>query len=164
MITLEDSTVLADFINYQLEKPMAFKIDSTGRPVYQSRNDFGPPKNLRSVPQLADGQYGPFKHRLGAIKASLQSCLKYGFMDLMRTGSESLEYSKSSIGEALGNLAVGGSCLLFACLWSGYFLYKKPSHETNPILPHRLTASSPPILTSFHLINRNGYAPSQLIQ
>ncbi|KAF9247963.1 hypothetical protein DTO013E5_5078 [Penicillium roqueforti] len=33
---------------------MAFKIDSTGRPVYQSRNDFGPLKSLRSIPQLID--------------------------------------------------------------------------------------------------------------
>ncbi|KAE8154848.1 kinase-like protein [Aspergillus avenaceus] len=54
MVTFEDPTVLADFIDTQLEKPMAFKIDSTGRPVYQSCNDFGPLKGLRSVPQLVD--------------------------------------------------------------------------------------------------------------
>lgn len=46
--------MLADFMDFQLEKPMAFKTDSTGRPVYQSRNDFGPLKSLRSIPQLVD--------------------------------------------------------------------------------------------------------------
>ncbi|TQB69246.1 hypothetical protein MPDQ_002150 [Monascus purpureus] len=54
MVSFEDPTVLADFIDSQLEKPMVFKIDSTGRPVYQSRNDFGPLKGLRSIPQLVD--------------------------------------------------------------------------------------------------------------
>ncbi|KAJ9197368.1 hypothetical protein DTO164E3_5801 [Paecilomyces variotii] len=54
MVSFEDQTVLADFMDFQLEKPMAFKIDSTGRPVYQSRNDFGPLKSLRSIPQLVD--------------------------------------------------------------------------------------------------------------
>ena len=54
IVTFEDPTVLADFIDSQLENPMAFKIDSTGRPVYQSRSDFGPLKSLRSVPQLVD--------------------------------------------------------------------------------------------------------------
>jgi hypothetical protein len=32
---------------------MAFKVDSAGRPVYQSRNDFLL-KSLRSIPQLVD--------------------------------------------------------------------------------------------------------------
>ncbi|RAL15370.1 putative protein kinase [Aspergillus homomorphus CBS 101889] len=54
MVSFEDSAVLAEFMNSQLEQPMAFKIDSTGRPVYQSRNDFGPLKGLRSIPQLVD--------------------------------------------------------------------------------------------------------------
>ncbi|PIG79102.1 protein kinase domain protein [Aspergillus arachidicola] len=54
MVSFEDPTVLADFWKSQLEKPMAFKIDSTGRPVYQSRSDFGPLKSLRSIPQLVD--------------------------------------------------------------------------------------------------------------
>jgi hypothetical protein len=54
MVSFEDPTVLADFMDFQLEKPMAFKTDSTGRPVYQSRNDFGPLKSLRSIPQLVD--------------------------------------------------------------------------------------------------------------
>lgn len=34
MVSFEDSTVLADFIDSQLERPMAFKIDVVGRPVY----------------------------------------------------------------------------------------------------------------------------------
>lgn len=54
MVSFEDSTVLADFMDSQLEKLMAFKIDSMGRPVYQSCNDFGPLKSLRSIPQLVD--------------------------------------------------------------------------------------------------------------
>ncbi|CAG8947746.1 unnamed protein product [Penicillium salamii] len=54
MVSFEDPTVLADFMDSQLENPMAFKIDSAGRPVYQSRNDFGPLKSLRSIPQLVD--------------------------------------------------------------------------------------------------------------
>ncbi|GLB08725.1 hypothetical protein AtubIFM57258_004629 [Aspergillus tubingensis] len=54
MLSFEDPTVLAEFMETQLEKPMAFKVDPTGRPVYQSRNDFGPLKSLRSIPQLVD--------------------------------------------------------------------------------------------------------------
>jgi hypothetical protein len=54
MVSFEDQTVLADFMDSQLAKPTAFKIDSAGRPVYQSRNDFGPLKSLRSIPQLVD--------------------------------------------------------------------------------------------------------------
>ncbi|PCG91500.1 Hypothetical protein PENO1_093530 [Penicillium occitanis (nom. inval.)] len=54
MVSFEDPIVLTDFIESQLENPMAYKIDSTGRPVYQSRNDFGPLKSLRSIPQLVD--------------------------------------------------------------------------------------------------------------
>jgi Protein kinase domain. len=54
MVSFEYPTVLADFMNSEHEKSMAFKIDSTGRPVYQSRNDFGPLKCLRSIPQLVD--------------------------------------------------------------------------------------------------------------
>ncbi|KAJ5413535.1 hypothetical protein N7465_005840 [Penicillium sp. CMV-2018d] len=54
MVSFEDPTVLADFIDSQLEKPMASKIDAVGRPVYQSHNNFGPLKSLRSIPQLVD--------------------------------------------------------------------------------------------------------------
>ncbi|KAK2782299.1 hypothetical protein FQN53_000115 [Emmonsiellopsis sp. PD_33] len=54
MVSFEDQTVLADFMNYHLENPMAFKVDLTGRPVYQSVNDFGPLRSLRSIPQLVD--------------------------------------------------------------------------------------------------------------
>ncbi|KAL5333805.1 kinase domain protein [Aspergillus crustosus] len=54
MVSFEDPTVLADFMDSQLENPMAFKIDPTGRPVYQSHSDFGPLKSLRSIPQLVD--------------------------------------------------------------------------------------------------------------
>ncbi|KAL4757536.1 putative protein kinase [Aspergillus foveolatus] len=44
MVTIEDPTALADFMDSQLENPMAYKIDSTGRPVH----------HLRSIPQLVD--------------------------------------------------------------------------------------------------------------
>ncbi|RAK98524.1 kinase domain protein [Aspergillus ibericus CBS 121593] len=54
MISFEDPTVLANFMDSQLEHPMAFKIDLTGRAVYQSRSDFGPLRSLRSIPQLVD--------------------------------------------------------------------------------------------------------------
>ncbi|KAL4894840.1 kinase-like domain-containing protein [Aspergillus ambiguus] len=54
MVSFEDPAVLANFIDYQLKTPMASRIDSTGRSVYQSRNDFGPLKSLRSIPQLVD--------------------------------------------------------------------------------------------------------------
>lgn len=54
MVSFEDPIVLADFMDSQLENPMAFKIDSTGQPVYQSRNDFGPLRSLRSIPQIVD--------------------------------------------------------------------------------------------------------------
>ncbi|GES62986.1 kinase-like protein [Aspergillus terreus] len=54
MVSFEDPAVLSDFLDFQLETPMASKIDATGRPVYQSRSDFGPLKSLRSIPQLVD--------------------------------------------------------------------------------------------------------------
>ncbi|OBT44936.1 hypothetical protein VE00_04746 [Pseudogymnoascus sp. WSF 3629] len=54
MVSFEDPTVLADFMDSQLDNPMAFKIDSAGRLVYQSRSDFGPLKSLKSIPQLVD--------------------------------------------------------------------------------------------------------------
>lgn len=54
MVSFEDPTVLAEFLDSQFETPMACKIDSTGRPVYQSHNDFGPLKSLGSIPQLVD--------------------------------------------------------------------------------------------------------------
>lgn len=54
MVTFEDQTVFADFMDSQLEKPIAFKIDSTERPVYQPRDDFGPLKSLRSIPEIVD--------------------------------------------------------------------------------------------------------------
>jgi hypothetical protein len=54
IVSFEDPTVLIELIDSQLAKPMAFKIDSLGRPVYQCRNDFGPLKSLRSILQLTD--------------------------------------------------------------------------------------------------------------
>jgi hypothetical protein len=54
LVSFEDPTVLADFKDSQLEKPTYFKIVSTGRPVYQSHNDFGPLTSPRSIQQLVD--------------------------------------------------------------------------------------------------------------
>ncbi|RJE21282.1 Protein kinase domain protein [Aspergillus sclerotialis] len=54
MVSFEDPTVLSDFMDSKLDQPMAYKVDETGRPVYVSYNDFGPIKNLRSIPQFVD--------------------------------------------------------------------------------------------------------------
>lgn len=54
MVSFENPTALAEFIGSRLENPMASNVDSTGRPVYQSCNNFGPLKSLRSIPQLVD--------------------------------------------------------------------------------------------------------------
>lgn len=54
MVSFEDPPVFVEFMDSRITKPMAFKIDSEGRPVYQSFNDFGPLKSLRSIPQLVD--------------------------------------------------------------------------------------------------------------
>ncbi|KAJ5609130.1 hypothetical protein N7528_009697 [Penicillium herquei] len=54
MVSFEDPAVLSDFMDIELEKPMAFKIDWIGRSIYQSRTDFGPLKGLQSIPQLVD--------------------------------------------------------------------------------------------------------------
>ncbi|KAL4907889.1 kinase-like domain-containing protein [Aspergillus multicolor] len=53
-VSFEDPSVLGDFIDSQLESPIAFKTDSSGRHVYQCHNDFGPLRGLRSIPQLVD--------------------------------------------------------------------------------------------------------------
>lgn len=54
MVSFEDPTMLTDIMNTQLEHPMPYKTDSTGRPIYLSQNDFGPLKGLKSIPQLVD--------------------------------------------------------------------------------------------------------------
>ncbi|KAE8392792.1 kinase-like domain-containing protein [Aspergillus alliaceus] len=42
IVTFEDPVVLNDFMNSQLESPMQYKIDPTGRPVYRCHNGSGP--------------------------------------------------------------------------------------------------------------------------
>ncbi|KAL4810442.1 kinase-like domain-containing protein [Aspergillus unguis] len=65
MVAFEDQSVLADFMDSRFEpehghyqdhqlKPVPYKIDKTGRPIYQSCTDFGPLKSLRSIPQFVD--------------------------------------------------------------------------------------------------------------
>jgi serine/threonine protein kinase len=54
MVSFEDPTVLGNFMNTQLETPMQYKIDSTGRPIYLCHNEFGSLKNLKAIPQIVD--------------------------------------------------------------------------------------------------------------
>ncbi|PLB43367.1 protein kinase [Aspergillus steynii IBT 23096] len=54
MVTFEDPSVLNDFMNSQLDQPMEYKIDSTGRPVFRRRNNFGPLKKFNNMPMLVD--------------------------------------------------------------------------------------------------------------
>lgn len=54
MVTFEDKSVLSQFMNSASGQPMEYKIDSTGRPVYRHRNDFGALKNARAVPMIVD--------------------------------------------------------------------------------------------------------------
>lgn len=55
MLTFEDPAVFADFMNAQLEQPMAYKIDSTGRAVYRCVRDFGPLRTTRGIiPKIVD--------------------------------------------------------------------------------------------------------------
>ncbi|QKX62035.1 uncharacterized protein TRUGW13939_09191 [Talaromyces rugulosus] len=54
MVSFEDPAVLGNFMNTQLETPMQYKIDSTGRPIYLCHNEFGSLKNLNAIPQIVD--------------------------------------------------------------------------------------------------------------
>ena len=54
MVLFKDPAVLDDFIDSQLSKPIAFKIDSVKRSVCQSQDNFGSLKTPRSIPQLVD--------------------------------------------------------------------------------------------------------------
>ncbi|OJJ37486.1 hypothetical protein ASPWEDRAFT_39180 [Aspergillus wentii DTO 134E9] len=55
LFLFEDADVLGDFMNHHLDHPMQYKIDSTGRPIYLSQNDFGPlQKVTRNIPKLVD--------------------------------------------------------------------------------------------------------------
>lgn len=55
MVTFEDPAVFGDFMNAQLDQPMAYKIDSTGRAVYRCVRDFGPLRTLRNIiPKIVD--------------------------------------------------------------------------------------------------------------
>lgn len=55
MVTFEDPAVIGDFMNSQLDQPMQCKIDSAGRPIYRSQNDFGPLRKLKGIiPKIVD--------------------------------------------------------------------------------------------------------------
>ena len=54
MVSFEDPSVLSDFMDSQLNEPMEYKVDHTGRPVYRCHNDFGPLRKLRSIPKIVD--------------------------------------------------------------------------------------------------------------
>lgn len=47
MISFEDPTVLDDFLNSHFDQPMEYKVDKTGRLVYQCHNEFGPLRKLK---------------------------------------------------------------------------------------------------------------------
>ena len=55
MVTFEDPAVLGDFMNSQLDQPMRYKIDSTGRRVYRCHNEFGALRTMRNIlPKIVD--------------------------------------------------------------------------------------------------------------
>ncbi|KAK9320294.1 kinase-like domain-containing protein [Lipomyces orientalis] len=54
MVTFEDPAVLGDFMNSQLDQPMQYKIDCTGRLVYRCHNDFGPLRKVKNIPKIVD--------------------------------------------------------------------------------------------------------------
>lgn len=55
MVTFEDPAVFGDFMNSQLDQPMAYKIDSTGRAVYRCVRDFGPLRKVKNIiPKIVD--------------------------------------------------------------------------------------------------------------
>lgn len=56
MFTFEEHAVFNEFMNAQLENPMQYKLDSTGRPVYLCHNDFGDLRDTfpAAIPQIVD--------------------------------------------------------------------------------------------------------------
>ncbi|PKX96865.1 uncharacterized protein P174DRAFT_457614 [Aspergillus novofumigatus IBT 16806] len=80
MVSYKDPTMLADFMDSQLEKLMAFKIDLTGRPVYQPCDDFGPLKSLRTTRLEEDDDWGVWPIR------STPSRGRFLYEDLTPTG------------------------------------------------------------------------------
>ncbi|KAE8349566.1 CMGC protein kinase [Aspergillus coremiiformis] len=54
MVSFEDPTVFRDFMNYHLNQPMEYKIDSVGRPVYRHHNDFGPLRKGNNIPKIVN--------------------------------------------------------------------------------------------------------------
>jgi serine/threonine protein kinase len=54
MVSFEDQAVLGDFMNSQFDQPMQYKIDSTGRSVYRSHNEFGPLRKVKNIPKIVD--------------------------------------------------------------------------------------------------------------
>lgn len=55
MVSFEDPSVLGDFLNSQLDQPIQYKIDSTGRYIYRSHSDFGSVRNIRRIlPKIVD--------------------------------------------------------------------------------------------------------------
>ncbi|EKV12172.1 Protein kinase, putative [Penicillium digitatum PHI26] len=64
MVSFEGPTVLGDFLNLQLDQPIHCKIDSAGRPIYRSHNEFGPIRNMRKIiPKIVDfGGATTFNH------------------------------------------------------------------------------------------------------
>ena len=53
MMRFEDTSVIENFVQDQVETPMLQKI-TDGRSIYQSHNNFGRLKSLRVLPMIAD--------------------------------------------------------------------------------------------------------------
>ena len=55
MVSFEDPAVLGDFLNSHLDQPVQCKVDSTGRHIYRSHNNFGPVRNIKRIlPKIVD--------------------------------------------------------------------------------------------------------------
>lgn len=51
----EGAAVFGDFMNSQLDQPVAYKIDSTGRAVYRCIRDFSPLRSVKNIiPKMVD--------------------------------------------------------------------------------------------------------------
>lgn len=57
MVTFEDTAVLSEFLNSQLERGTQYKLDSSGRAIYPHQKVFGALRNVGNIPQIVD--FGP---------------------------------------------------------------------------------------------------------
>ncbi|KAF4949126.1 hypothetical protein FGADI_9130 [Fusarium gaditjirri] len=72
MVTIENDSILADFVSYQTNSPHPRHIRSEdGRVTYLSQGDFGPLRDSRLLPELADFNlsYPGLEKELGHLSA-----------------------------------------------------------------------------------------------